>query len=166
MSRYSPAPASLDKQVAFLKLRDPAGEAAVRQGRLVWRFRVQPSPLSRIYKLRLQFRPGGLPQVVVTSPDLVLLAEGRRLPHVYDQEAVRLCLYMPGTGEWNDRQLLADTLVPWSVLWLFYFEEWLLSGEWKGGGVHPAPDSQGHQAQPHQRRQRWGCLGTARSIER
>ena len=30
-----------------------------------------------------------------------------------------------------------QTIVPWTILWLFYFEEWLDSNEWKGGGVHP-----------------------------
>lgn len=30
------------------------------------------------------------------------------------------------------------TVVPWTSLWLFYFEDWLDSGEWRGGGMHPA----------------------------
>jgi hypothetical protein len=30
-----------------------------------------------------------------------------------------------------------NTIVPWAILWLFYFEEWLSSDEWKGGGEHP-----------------------------
>jgi hypothetical protein len=30
-----------------------------------------------------------------------------------------------------------NTIVPWAILWLFYFEEWLWSDEWKGGGEHP-----------------------------
>jgi hypothetical protein len=29
------------------------------------------------------------------------------------------------------------TVVPWTALWLFYFEEWLASDDWKGGGMHP-----------------------------
>jgi hypothetical protein len=32
---------------------------------------------------------------------------------------------------------LDQTVVPWAILWLFYFEEWLTSNEWKGGGMHP-----------------------------
>lgn len=32
---------------------------------------------------------------------------------------------------------LDQTIVPWTMLWLFYFEEWLASGDWKGGGMHP-----------------------------
>jgi hypothetical protein len=44
---------------------------------------------------------------------------------------------MPGEGEWTSAMRLDQTVVPWSILWLFYFEEWLVSNDWKGGGVHP-----------------------------
>ena len=33
---------------------------------------------------------------------------------------------------------LDQTIVPWTALWLLYFEEWLFSDEWAGGGVYPA----------------------------
>jgi hypothetical protein len=33
-----------------------------------------------------------------------------------------------------------DTIVPWVYLWLAYFEEWLWSDDWKGGGEHPATE--------------------------
>jgi len=32
--------------------------------------------------------------------------------------------------------MLIETVIPWSFLWLFYFEEWLVSDVWSGGGVH------------------------------
>lgn len=35
-----------------------------------------------------------------------------------------------------------QTIVPWAVLWFFYFEEWLLSDDWKGGGMHPTTSGQ------------------------
>ena len=98
-------------------------------------------PLSRVYSLRLTYRQAGpVPQVVVVNPDLTVLAEGRKLPHVYQQTPTRLCLYMPGTGQWTPDKSIAATIVPWTVLWLFYFEQWLLSNEWKGGGFHPEED--------------------------
>lgn len=34
--------------------------------------------------------------------------------------------------------LLADTYVPWTMEWLVDFELWLATGEWLGGGEHPA----------------------------
>jgi hypothetical protein len=77
--------------------------------------------------------------VVVRAPNLVALAENRRLPHVYSDDPVRLCLYLPGSGEWHRGLSLATTIVPWTYLWLDYFEEWLVSNEWQGGGVHPTP---------------------------
>ena len=36
--------------------------------------------------------------------------------------------------------LIANTVVPWATLWLYFFEEWLVSDDWKGGGVHPNED--------------------------
>jgi hypothetical protein len=36
--------------------------------------------------------------------------------------------------------------VPWTALWLFYFEEWLTSDDWKGGGIHPAIDEDHEEA--------------------
>lgn len=31
-------------------------------------------------------------------------------------------------------------IVPWTSLWLYFFEDWLATDEWKGGGKHPAED--------------------------
>jgi len=113
------------------------GTGILRRGRLVWDFDARPTPLSRCYRLRIVFRQDGAPQVFVIEPDLTELAEGRKLPHVYEQRPTRLCLYLPGAKEWNRSMKISETIVPWAILWLFYFEEWLASDEWKGGGVHP-----------------------------
>ena len=31
---------------------------------------------------------------------------------------------------------LANTIVPWVADWLYYYEVWLFTGEWEGGGIH------------------------------
>jgi hypothetical protein len=36
-----------------------------------------------------------------------------------------------------DEKVGPASRLPWAAIWLFYFEEWLASGEWKGGGEHP-----------------------------
>jgi hypothetical protein len=69
----------------------------------------------------------------------VEIAAGRRIPHIYSEAPLRLCLYLPGTGEWERHLRIDQTIVPWTYLWLGYFEEWLWSNEWKGGGKHPEP---------------------------
>jgi hypothetical protein len=116
-----------------------AGAGTLQAGRLVWLYTASSTPLSRDYQLRIDFRQGDVPQVFVEVPDLVDLADGRRLPHVYNQKPTRLCLYLPRTREWSGWMRLDQTIVPWAALWLFYFEEWLGSDEWKGGGEHPTP---------------------------
>jgi len=90
-----------------------------------------------LYSMELKFQQGEFPQVIVRAPDLNGLAGGKDLPHVYEQEPPRLCLFLPWTGEWNPQRTLVETMLPWSVLWLYYFEVWLRSGEWTGGGMHP-----------------------------
>jgi hypothetical protein len=98
--RYRAAPAlTAVQQFVNLKINPICkGEGGVRLGKLNWEFTVRPDPLSRLYRVRIEFRQGAVPQVSVIDPDLSLLAEGRKLPHVYDQTPAQLCLYLPGTG--------------------------------------------------------------------
>jgi hypothetical protein len=113
------------------------GRGSLSRGQLVWTWRVAPSALGRLYTLRVVFKEGGFPKVFVEQPDLVALVAGRKIPHVYSESPVKLCLYLPGSGEWHGGLLIANTIVPWAALWLYFFEEWLVSDDWKGGGVHP-----------------------------
>lgn len=39
--------------------------------------------------------------------------------------------------EFSRYKLLANTVIPWIVEWLFYYEIRLTTGEWLGGGEHP-----------------------------
>lgn len=131
-------PLTAAQQFANLR-RNPicAGTGVLHAGRLIWHYTASPTPLSRNYQLRIDYRQGDVPQVFVDDPDLVILAEGRRLPHVYEQKPTRLCLYLPRTREWSGCMRIDQTIAPWAALWLFYFEEWLDSDAWKGGGEHP-----------------------------
>ncbi|WP_292147008.1 hypothetical protein [Mesorhizobium sp.] len=86
--------------------------------------------------MRIAVDRGNVPNVFIIEPDLLKLADGRRLPHVY-HAPLRLCLIMPGTREWAGTMRIDQTFVPWAATWLFYFEEWLVSDNWKGGGKHP-----------------------------
>lgn len=127
----------------FINLRgNPVsrGDGVLRAGRLMWRYEATPSPVSRDYDLRIEFAHGGTPEVYVDAPDLHALTDGRRIPHLYRQRPPKLCLYLPKTYEWQAWMRLDQTIVPWSALWLFYFEEWLISDDWKGGGFHPGDD--------------------------
>lgn len=113
-----------------------SGSGELKRERLTWCFSIRPSPLSRCYDVRIEYRSGRPPDIFIDSPDLHRLAGGRELPHVYSDFPPKLCLYLPGAFEWSRRHRLDLTILPWTALWLFYFEEWLWSEEWKGGGMH------------------------------
>lgn len=137
MAPYTAPRPTPELQLAHLKMRNRSGSGRVHRERLTWRWCAQPTPISRIYQVRLECNAKGNPEVFVDSPDIRLLAEGRKIPHLYSQTQRELCLYLPGSGQWSTNQLLANTIVPWVSLWLLYFEEWLWSDDWKGDGEHP-----------------------------
>lgn len=71
---------------------------------------------------------------------------GQLPPHIYlnrnDPQCPRLCLYDPKEKLWTPEEHIADTIIPWTIDWLFFFEGWLATGTWEGGGRHPERRSQ------------------------
>jgi hypothetical protein len=132
-------PRALTAAQQFINLRGSPlsmGDGILHAGRFAWTYETMPSALSRVYRIRIELNHDLSPDVFVEDPDLQGLAGGRRLPHIYPNPT-RLCLYLPGTTEWRPWMRLDQTIVPWTSLWLFYFEDWLASNDWKGGGEHP-----------------------------
>lgn len=102
----------------------------LRRGRLTWRGEVQPTPGSAVYTVKVIYSPPSPPKVFLEKPKLVRHAEHQSFNHVYPDG--RLCLYDPRNGEWAPEMGIAKTIVPWTVQWLFYYEIWLITGEWCG----------------------------------
>jgi len=38
----------------------------------------------------------------------------------------------------NKSKYLSLTIIPWTIEWLYFYKIWLATGEWCGGGEHPA----------------------------
>jgi len=136
MKSYLPT-LSVAHQLLWLRTHHPEGRGTIKQGKLTWRWVVQPTPISLVYQARLEYSINLGPEVYIESPDLKLAAQGKPLPHVYSEAKQKLCLYLPGSGEWSPNKLLSQTLVHWTSLWLNYYEQWLFTGKWQGGGEHP-----------------------------
>ena len=127
---------TLSQQFFSLKMSPVcAGDGKISHRKLTWRFRVQPTPLSREYRVRLEYKLGGTPDVFVEHPDLQMLAAKREIPHVY-RNPLRLCLYLPWSDQWTPNKRINQTIVPWTYTWLYFFEDWLAFGQWRGGGQH------------------------------
>lgn len=131
---------SVAQQFASLRCDWPEGQGQLTNQGLTWLVALRPTSLSRTYVIRLTYAsPNAWPQVHVVSPSLRELVGDRTIPHLYCQRTIRLCLFTPWLCEWQPHQRLSRTLVPWAETWLYYFEDWLITNEWQGGGLHPNP---------------------------
>jgi hypothetical protein len=119
----------------------PDSKGAIKKSLLIWRGDIQPTPLSRSYTVEITYSLGKKPKIHIINPSLKKLAGDRVIPHLYSQEDETLCLFLPWANEWTQNLLLSKTIIPWAYIWLFYFEHWLVTDEWKGGGIHPNTDS-------------------------
>lgn len=108
----------------------------INKGKVVVDIILQPSEGSEKYKVELITRIGAKAvEVFVVEPNIRKLKKELSIPHLYPNGS--LCLYYPNYNEWSIEDLWADTLIPWTCLWLYFFELWLATGEWFGGGIHP-----------------------------
>jgi hypothetical protein len=62
------------------------------------------------------------------------------IPHIYPNKNARplpyLCLFDPTTWEWDVGDLVARTTVFWTWEWLYFYDGWLVTKKWQGGGRH------------------------------
>lgn len=120
-------------QAFALRALIPQVRIKFRANLLAAEFDLQPTLISRRYSLRLKYELGLTPEVIVINPRLKKPSDKVALPHVYSGD--QLCLNLP--EEWFPEMLIAHTTVPWASEWLFYYEIWLATGDWLGGGEHP-----------------------------
>lgn len=128
-------PRSRGKSLAIQQLRlrklFPQARCRIQRSELQFEIDLTPTPTSDTYQIRMTYKVGNPPCVVVLSPALRPI-EGSPLPHTYDGQS--LCLYWH--GEWDRDQFLGNTLIPWAAEWLANYETWAFTGRWLGGGTH------------------------------
>ncbi|WP_052433554.1 hypothetical protein [Sulfurospirillum arsenophilum] len=101
-------------------------------------FSIKPTPISEEYRILFIEFIGYNPYIYLLYPMFPKTGSKRYpVPHIYNHKTQRLCLTFPDYNEWQSSKTLPDTYIPWTILWLYYYEEWLYSGEWKGGGLEP-----------------------------
>lgn len=138
-----PVPSLAQRVIALRALGLASSTARLLQGReLQFHFSISPSSVGRFYKCMLRLRPDSrAPDMLVLAPNLLALAGKDPIPHVYQHPGpgVKLCLWWPKQREWVPQLKLTQTLIPWTAEWLWYFEDWLTTRDWAGGGMHPEP---------------------------
>ncbi|SHG52729.1 hypothetical protein SAMN02745753_04078 [Marinomonas polaris DSM 16579] len=134
------------EQYLALKYRSTGNVSIIDNDKTVlWEGTLQPTALSRTYTVVIKYTLSHPPVCIIKAPDLSTLAKDKLIPHIYRNKTgikgTQLCLYLPvikqknKVSEWEPTMLLADTVLPWASVWLLYFEFWLSSGVWSGGGI-------------------------------
>lgn len=118
----------------------PKLESRLEGGLLVVAGVVQPTCITRSYRIRLTYTERGVPKVYVVSPKLARRPQEPETPiphtHEYTTPGMeRPCLYYPKSLEWTPYMLLATSIMPWLLSWLVDYEVWYATGEWLGGGM-------------------------------
>lgn len=126
---------SLREQVGRMEARHPQFSAKHWRGKHIeWVGRLSPNPACATYEVRITYNIGAYPKVFVLSPPLQC-SEDVPPPHMYKDKS--LCLFLPEAREWDSSMAIAETIVHWTSSWLYFYEVWLASGIWSGGGRHP-----------------------------
>jgi hypothetical protein len=147
--RLSSTPAlSISRQNALIRETLPGFRMTTNLGFMAtWRGTLRP--ILRGYEVRIVYWPRrqqNSVQVYLLSPRLQLARRGARdtISHVYlnrrRPEKSGLCLFDWRDHEWKPSQPLASTIIPWAAEWLAFYELWLMSGVWEGGGHDHGPE--------------------------
>lgn len=130
---------SFAQQAMHLLKEYPESKCTLCCGKLIWSGEIRPSPLSRAYKIRIECLGFHRRPKVILYGDHIDGIEKRDFPHHFEidrkKSEVVLCLHMP--YEYDYRAWIADTIIPWIQEWLYFYEIWLATAEWCGGGHSP-----------------------------
>ena len=131
-----PGGLTLDQQIYRMRCVRPEFKmtAHYRQASATWVGPIKPTPMSDEYTVSISLRPGVHPVVRVLQPSLKIREGATCLPHYYTHDN-SLCLHE--LHEWKNTYFVADCIIPWASLWLYFYEIWSITGSWEGGGTHP-----------------------------
>lgn len=125
----NPPTLNLTVQGLNVRRRFPGFSVSVRNGLGLYRGFLQPRLTSPSYLIEVQYRLKDIPKVWVLSPQLHPEAV-----HLHKEK--NLCLYWPKEWRWTGNQIIAETIIPWTGSWLYFYELWLDTGKWLGPSSH------------------------------
>jgi hypothetical protein len=121
--KFSNHPISLAKQNMLVQHNFPNFKFSWQNGFGTWRGALQPREISPVYNILIKYKIGFRPKVWVLKPE-----PKSNAPHRFSDKS--LCLYWNKEWDWAYDTQIADTILPWTALWLYNYELWLDTGEW------------------------------------
>lgn len=126
---------SISQQFGNMRTKYGHFKSKINRNCLIVNGHLQPTSRSESYNFILEYTLNTKPRVKIISPNLKRNSKGEEIPHMYRQK--HLCLYQPKYKEFKSTDFLSETIIPWIALWLYYYEQWHITGKWLGGGEHP-----------------------------
>ncbi|WP_160680726.1 hypothetical protein [Clostridium sp. C8-1-8] len=119
-----PKNVTLGLQLLNVEKSFPSFEFCRNEDEFYWIGKLTPS--SNTYTVKIIYRHKKAPKVFIVKPEIL-----KSSPHCYPDGS--LCLYYPLDKDYNSKfSIIADTIIPWTSEWLYYYEKWLDSGVWWG----------------------------------
>jgi hypothetical protein len=145
-------PLPVEEQDRRLRAECPQFRLVAHAGWIgVWEGTVRP--VCQTYRIRIiyfsrRYFPGwdlANPHLSVFVVDTPIGADprgtGEKSQHVYrlghPPDYPRLCICDPVDDDWHPSEYIVDRIIPWTIKWLFFHEDWVATGVWKGRGRHP-----------------------------
>lgn len=94
---------------------------------------LKPTARSNSYNFKMVYKIGTRPKVEIIEPNLVTNFKGEKIPHTFKGNVP--CLYYK--RDFDGSMTVAKTIIPWLITWLYFYEDWHVTGDWNGKGVHP-----------------------------
>lgn len=135
-------PKNVAEQYLYLKTKyECLPGSGIFNNTLIWEQEIKSCEFSKKYIIRVEYDMS-IPKVYLNNQS-ILKSKNETIPHNYytkyiseEKQTVQLCLFYPKRKEWQKYMYIADTIVPWTAEWIYYYEIWRITGEWYGGGIH------------------------------
>lgn len=123
---------ALDLQIYHISKSFPSFEFYRNNGEEYWLGQLTPTENSKTYTVKINYLYKKASRVYVIEPHIL-----KHSPHIYPDKS--LCLYYPKDFSFDKRiSLIANTIIPWTAEWLYFYEIWIETGVWWGSEApHP-----------------------------
>ncbi len=132
MKRFRAPAITLGQQVLSMQQYFPNFNYSRENNIPTWRGTLQPREISPVYAVKISYRFDNqfskAPRVWALSSEIHPKAKHRYRDH-------SLCLYYPDDQSWTPYKFISQTTVPWTSLWLLFYEIWLDTDHWYGPEV-------------------------------
>lgn len=107
----------------------------MRSQRLLCIGEIKPSAWSNAYIVKIDYSFRKSPNLEVLSPKIITVNKfGNKIEHIYSDNVP--CTYYPKAKDWTPAKYIT-IIVPFLSSWLWFYENWHITDEWTGSGIHP-----------------------------